>query len=53
MESTPTGDVVKTVPEVIGDSPNHVADCMATFKSYDPATDPYMGLDGSREKCKL
>lgn len=53
VESTPTGDVVKTVPEVIGDSPTHVADCQATFKSYDPATDTYMGLDGSREKCKL
>jgi hypothetical protein len=53
VESTPTGDVVKTVPEVIGDSPNHAADCAATFKSYDPATDTYMGLDGSREKCKL
>jgi hypothetical protein len=53
VESTPTGDVVKTVPEVIGDSPTHMADCAATFKSYDPATDTYMGLDGSREKCKL
>jgi hypothetical protein len=53
VESTPTGDVVKSVPEVIGDSPTHVADCQATFKSYDPTTDTYMGLDGSREKCKL
>jgi len=53
VESTPTGDVVKTVPEVIGDSPTHVADCQATFKSYEAATDTYMGLDGSREKCKL
>lgn len=53
VTSTPTGDVVKTVPEVIGDSPTHVADCMATFKSYDAATDTYMGLDGSRQKCKL
>ena len=53
VESTPTGDVVKTVPEVIGDSPTHVADCQAAFKSYDPATDTYMGLDGSRQKCKL
>jgi len=51
--STPTGNVVKTMPEVIGDSPTHVADCQATFKSYDPATDTYMGLDGSRQKCKL
>ncbi|HVO03777.1 MAG TPA: BA14K family protein [Candidatus Cybelea sp.] len=53
VTSTPTGSVVNTVPEVIGDSPNHVADCQATFKSYDPATDTYMGLDGQRQKCKL
>jgi hypothetical protein len=53
VESTSTGDVVKTVPEVIGDSPTHVADCQATFKSYDVATDTYMGLDGQRQKCKL
>jgi hypothetical protein len=53
VTSTPTGDVVKTVPEVIGDSPTHAADCRATFKSYDPSTDTYMGLDGQREKCKL
>ena len=51
--STPTGEVVKTVPEVIGDSPTHVADCQATFKSYDPATDTYMSLSGERQKCKL
>lgn len=51
--STPTGDVVKTVPEVQGDSPTHIADCQATFKSYDPATDTYMGSDGSRQRCKL
>jgi BA14K-like protein len=51
--STSTGDVVKTVPEVQGDSPTHIQDCQATFKSYDAATDTYMGLDGSREKCKL
>jgi len=53
VSSTSTGDVVKTVPEVIGDSPTHIADCQATFKSYDAGTDTYMGLDGSREKCKL
>jgi hypothetical protein len=53
ISSTSTGNVVNTVPEVIGDSPTHVADCQATFKSYDAATDTYMGLDGSREKCKL
>jgi hypothetical protein len=53
VSSTSTGNVVNTVPEVIGDSPTHVADCQATFKSYDAATDTYMGLDGSREKCKL
>jgi hypothetical protein len=53
VESTTTGDVVKTVPEVQGDSPTHIADCQATFKSYDAATDTYMGSDGSREKCKL
>jgi hypothetical protein len=53
VESTSTGDVVKTVPEVIGDSPTHAADCAATFKSYDATTDTYMGLDGQRQKCKL
>jgi len=53
ISSTSTGNVVNTVPEVIGDSPTHVADCQATFKSYDVATDTYMGSDGSREKCKL
>ena len=53
VESTPTGNVVKTVPEVIGDSPTHVQDCMATYKSYDPSTDTYMGLSGERSKCKL
>jgi hypothetical protein len=51
--STPTGNVVKTVPEVQGDSPTHVSDCMATYKSYDPSTDTYMGLSGQRQKCKL
>jgi len=51
--STPTGNVVKTVPEVIGDSPTHAQDCMATYKSYDPSTDTYMGLSGDRQKCKL
>jgi len=53
VASTPTGNVVKTVPEVIGDSPTHVSDCMATYKSYDPGTDTYMGLSGERQKCKL
>ena len=53
VESTSTGNVVKTMPEVIGDSPTHVADCQAAFKSYDAATDTYMGLSGDREKCKL
>ncbi len=51
--STPTGNVVKTVPEVQGDSPTHVSDCIATYKSYDAATDTYMGLSGERQKCKL
>jgi hypothetical protein len=51
--STPTGNVVKTMPEVTGDSPTHVSDCMATYKSYDAATDTYMGLSGERQKCKL
>jgi hypothetical protein len=51
--STPTGNVVKTMPEVIGDSPTHVSDCMATYKSYDPTTDTYMGLSGERQRCKL
>ncbi len=53
VTSTPTGNVVDTVPEVIGDSPTHVQDCLATYKSYDPATDTYMGLSGERQKCKL
>jgi hypothetical protein len=53
VTSTPTGNVVDTVPEVIGDSPTHTQDCMATYKSYDPSTDTYMGLSGERHKCKL
>ena len=53
VSSTPTGNVVKTMPEVIGDSPTHVQDCQESFKSYDPATDTYMGLSGERQKCKL
>jgi hypothetical protein len=53
VSSTPTGNVVNTVPEVIGDSPTHVTDCQATYKSYDPSTDTYMGLSGQRQKCKL
>ena len=53
VASTPTGNVVNTVPEVIGDSPTHISDCQATYKSYDPATDTYMGLSGERQKCKL
>jgi len=53
ITSTPTGDVVNTMPEVIGDSPTHVADCQATYKSYDATTDTYMGLSGARQKCKL
>jgi hypothetical protein len=51
--STPTGNVVKTVPEVIGDSPTHISDCQAAYKSYDPGTDSYMGFSGERQKCKL
>ena len=53
VSSTPTGNVVNTMPEVIGDSPTHVQDCQATYKSYDPSTDTYMGLSGQRQKCKL
>lgn len=53
VTSTPTGNVVKTMPEVIGDSPTHISDCQAAYKSYDPATDTYMGLSGERQKCKL
>ena len=53
VASTPTGNVVKTMPEVIGDSPTHISDCQAAYKSYDPATDTYMGLSGERQKCKL
>jgi hypothetical protein len=53
VSSTPTGNVVNTMPEVIGDSPTHIQDCQATYKSYDPATDTYMGLSGERQKCKL
>lgn len=53
VSSTPTGNVVNTMPEVIGDSPTHIQDCMAAYKSYDPATDTYMGLSGERQKCKL
>jgi hypothetical protein len=53
VTSTPTGNVVDTVPEVIGDSPTHVQDCLATYKSYDPSTDTYMGFSGERRKCKL
>ena len=53
VSSTPTGNVVNTVPEVIGDSPTHITDCQATYKSYDPTTDTYMGLSGQRQKCKL
>jgi hypothetical protein len=53
VSSTATGNVVKTMPEVIGDSPTHIQDCQAAYKSYDPATDTYMGLSGERHKCKL
>jgi hypothetical protein len=53
VTSTPTGNVVKTMPEVIGDSPTHISDCQAAYKSYDPSTDTYMGLSGERQKCKL
>lgn len=47
------GNVVGDQPEVIGDSPTHVADCMATFKSYNVSTDTYVGLDGATQRCKL
>ena len=50
---THRGNVVGNQPEVIGDSPTHVADCQATFKSYDVSTDSYMGFNGFRQKCKL
>jgi hypothetical protein len=53
VSSTPTGNVVDTMPEVIGDSPTHIQDCQAAYKSYDPATDTYMGFSGERQKCKL
>jgi hypothetical protein len=51
--ATPQGNGTGATPEVIGDSPNHVADCQASFKSYNPATDTYVGLDGQVKKCKL
>jgi hypothetical protein len=53
VSSTTTGNVVNTVPEVQGDSPTHIQDCLATYKSYDPSTDTYMGLSGERQRCKL
>ena len=53
VPGTHRNNVEGNMPEVIGDSPNHVADCKATFKSYDVATDSYMNTDGYRQKCKL
>lgn len=50
---TQRGNVEGNRPEVIGDSNNHVGDCMATFKSYDVGTDSYFAFDGTRHRCKL
>jgi hypothetical protein len=31
----------------------HVQRCLARYRSYDPATDTYMGYDGIRRYCRL
>jgi hypothetical protein len=31
----------------------HVARCQARFRSYDPASDTYLGYDGLRHRCRL
>jgi hypothetical protein len=48
-----TGNVEGNRAEVIGDSDDHVGDCLATFKSYDVQTDSYFAFDGTRHRCKL
>ena len=47
------GNVEGDRAEVIGDSNTHVADCIATFRSYDVGTDSYLAFDGTRHRCKL
>ncbi len=32
---------------------DHVAACFARYRSYDPATDSYMGYDGLRHRCRV
>lgn len=32
---------------------NHVAACQARYRSYDPASDTYLGTDGRRHACAL
>ena len=48
-----TGNVEGDRAEVIGDSTDHVGDCLATFKSYNVSTDSYMAFDGTIHRCKL
>ena len=48
-----TGNVEGDRAEVIGDSTDHVGDCLATFKSYNVSTDSYQAFDGTTHRCKL
>jgi len=32
---------------------SHVRACMATYRSYDPRSDTYIGHDGFRHRCRL
>jgi hypothetical protein len=35
------------------DRTDHVARCAARYRSYDPASDSFMGYDGIRRRCNL
>ena len=38
---------------IVVDEYGHVQRCLARYRSYDPATDTYMGYDGKRRYCRL
>jgi hypothetical protein len=46
-----------TVPNALGggglDVTEHVRRCEARYRSYDPASDTYLGYDGIRHRCRL
>jgi hypothetical protein len=49
----PNSRVVSFAYAPSGPADVHVASCQARFRSYDMATDSYLGVDGLRHRCEL